>query len=307
MPRKLLIVESPAKARTIGKILGKDFIVKASVGHVRDLPKNSLGVDEDDDFEPQYQVLPDKEAVVSELRRAAKKADEIYVATDPDREGEAIGWHIIELLQSTGHPLRRVEFHEITKRAVEEAFEEPRNVDMDRVDAQQARRVIDRLVGYRLSPLLWDKVKRGLSAGRVQSVALKMICDRESEIDVFQQEEYWLVDALVDSGEEPRFSVRLAKKAGSKWRPANQQEAEAVKQVLEGGPLTIVKAARRKRKQTPKPPFITSHLQQEASRRLRFPVRRTMQLAQHLYEGVDLGARGQIGLITYMRTDSVRV
>ncbi len=307
MSRKLLIVESPAKARTIGKILGSDFVVKASVGHVRDLPKSTLGIDEMAGFTPQYEVLPEKQKVVADLQRAAKAADEVFLATDPDREGEAIGWHIAELLSSGDRPLHRVEFHEITKRAVLEAVANPRDIDIDRVNAQQARRVVDRLMGYRLSPLLWDKVKRGLSAGRVQSVALKMICDREAEIAAFTPEEYWLVDAAVTAGEPPDFSLRLARRDGSKWRPANADEAHAAEAAITTGPLSVSKVARRTRSQRPRPPFITSHLQQEAARRMRLPVRRTMQLAQRLYEGVDLGSRGTIGLITYMRTDSVRV
>ncbi|HHQ49569.1 MAG TPA: type I DNA topoisomerase [Acidobacteria bacterium] len=306
MASKLLIVESPAKARTIGNYLGKEFEVRASVGHVRDLPKSKLGVDEEHDFEPDYQVLPDKKKVVEELRRAARKADEIYLATDPDREGEAISWHIAELLKDLARPMHRVEFHQITKNAVREAVAEPRELDMARVDAQQARRVVDRLMGYKISPLLWRSVRRGLSAGRVQSVALKMICDREDEIEAFTPEEYWLVDATVRAPEPPPFTVRLAKRDGKKWRPATAEEAEAVQAALKAGPLTIAKVSRRKGRQRPRAPFITSTLQQEASRRLGLPVRRTMQIAQRLYEGVELGDRGRQGLITYMRTDSVR-
>ncbi len=307
MAQKLLIVESPAKARTIGKILGSGFAVKASVGHVRDLPKSSLGVDEAAGFEPQYEILPAKEKIVGDLRRAAAAATEVYLATDPDREGEAICWHIAEVLRDLERPMHRVEFHEITRRAVTDALEHTRAVDMDRVNAQQARRVIDRLMGYRLSPLLWQKVKRGLSAGRVQSVALKMICDREAEIDAFVAEEYWLVDALAAASQPPEFRLRLTRREGRKWRPGSAVEAEAARAVMEGGPLAIAKVTRKTATQSPKPPFITSHLQQEAARRLRLPVRRTMQIAQRLYEGVDLGARGRIGLITYMRTDSFRV
>ncbi len=307
MASKLLIVESPAKARTIGKFLGSGFAVRASVGHVRDLPKSELGLDEEHGWEPHYTVLPEKQKVVAELKRAAAGADEIYLATDPDREGEAICWHLLELLKGAGQPIHRVEFHEITKRAVAAAFDHPREVDQDRVNAQQARRVIDRLMGYRLSPLLWEKVKRGLSAGRVQSVALKMVCDREAEIDAFTPEEYWLVDATVEGPKPPPFSVRLAKRDGKRWRPGSAEESAAVTDALRGGPLSVSGVARKTSRQHPKPPFITSHLQQEASRRLRLPVRRTMQLAQALYEGADLGELGTIGLITYMRTDSFRV
>ncbi|MCP4900382.1 MAG: type I DNA topoisomerase [bacterium] len=307
MAQKLIIVESPAKARTVAKILGSGFSVKASVGHVRDLPKNTLGVDEENGFEPQYEVLPDKGKIVAELRKAAKKAEEVYLATDPDREGEAIGWHLVEVLKSCGTPIQRVEFHEITKRAVIESFESPRELDIHRVDAQQARRVIDRLVGYRLSPLLWDKVKRGLSAGRVQSVALKMICDREAEIEAFNPEEYWLVDAKVESQTPPPFVLKLTKRAGRKWRPENEEEARAVEIVLRNETLQITNLTKKISQQRPKAPFITAHLQQEAARRLRMPVRRVMQLAQRLYEGIEVGSQGQIGLITYIRTDSVRV
>ena len=307
MASKLLIVESPAKARTIGNYLGDEFAVKASVGHVRDLPKSKLGVDEEHGFEPEYVVPDAKKKVVAELRKAARSSDEIYLATDPDREGEAISWHLAELLKDLGHPIRRVEFHEITRKAVQEAVSAPRQLDMPRVDAQQARRIVDRLMGYQISPLLWRVVRTGLSAGRVQSVALKMICDREAEIEAFVPEEYWLVDATVKGPAPPPFTVRLAKRQGRKWRPGSAEEAEAVKAALEAGPLRVAKVARRKGTQRPRPPFITSHLQQEASRRLGMPVRRTMQVAQALYEGVDLGSLGRVGLITYMRTDSVRV
>ncbi len=307
MASKLLIVESPAKARTIGNYLGGEFAVKASVGHVRDLPKSRLGVDEEHGFEPEYEVPEAKKKVVEELRKAARSAEEIYLATDPDREGEAISWHLAELLKDLDHPIRRVEFHQITKEAVQEAVSAPRDLDMARVDAQQARRIVDRLMGYRLSPLLWRVVRTGLSAGRVQSVALKMICDREAEIEAFVPEEYWLVDATVRGPAPPPFTVRLAKRQGKKWRPGSAEEAQAVREALEAGPLTVAKVTRRKGTQRPRPPFITSHLQQEASRRLGLPVRRTMQIAQALYEGVDLGSRGRLGLITYMRTDSVRV
>ena len=307
MAHKLVIVESPAKARTIGKFLGKEFSVQASVGHIRDLPKSSLGVDESRGYEPEYVVLPEKKKVVEALRAAARSAEAIYIATDPDREGEAICWHVQEVLKGTDKPFHRVEFHEITRRAVRQAMERPRQVDMNRVNAQQARRVIDRLMGYRISPLLWEKVKRGLSAGRVQSVALKMICDREAEIEAFVPEEYWLVDAEVEGPSPPRFTLRLAKREGKKWRPGNAEEAEAVAAAVRGADLGVSKVVRKTSRQRPKPPFITSHLQQEASRRLRMPVRKVMQVAQRLYEGVDLGDRGTVGLITYMRTDSFRV
>ncbi len=307
MGSKLVIVESPAKARTIERFLGGGYTVKASVGHVRDLPKSSFGVDEEHGFEPRYEVLPEKRKVVAELERAARRAEAVYVATDPDREGEAICWHLKEVLAGIGRPLYRVEFHEITRRAVREAMERPRDVDLDRVDAQQARRVIDRVMGYRLSPLLWEKVKRGLSAGRVQSVALKMICDREDEIEAFEPEEYWVVAARVRGPEPPPFVLKLAKREGKAWRPGSAEEARAVEKALRTAPLAVAGVKRRTSRSRPKPPFITSQLQQEAARRLKLPVRRTMRIAQSLYEGVDLGERGRVGLITYMRTDSVRV
>lgn len=307
MTESLVIVESPAKARTLGRYLGSGYTVMASVGHVRDLPKTSLGIDVAAGFEPQYIALPSKRKVIADIQAAARRAGRVLIATDPDREGEAIGWHLGELLRSTGVPVERVLFHEITRRAVEDALRQPRPINVNLVESQQARRVLDRLVGYTLSPLLWDKVKRGLSAGRVQSVALKMICDREAEIDAFVPAEYWHLDARLAAGEPPPFSARLAARDGKKFVVTDAGTATAVRTELEGAAYRVEKIKRRRRLQRSAPPFITAKLQQEAYRRFRFPVRKTMQVAQRLYEGVELGSGERVGLITYMRTDSVRV
>ncbi|HNX49081.1 MAG TPA: type I DNA topoisomerase [Thermoanaerobaculaceae bacterium] len=307
MSTALVIVESPAKARTLGRYLGKGYVVMASVGHVRDLPRNDLGIDVADGFAPRYQVMPAKRKVINEIRAAAGHADEILVATDPDREGEAIGWHLAELLRDSGKPISRVLFHEITRRAVQEAIAHPRPIDAHLVDAQQARRVLDRLVGYKLSPLLWDKVKRGLSAGRVQSVALKMICDREAEIEAFVPEEYWHLDALLGADQPPSFVARLAFRDGKKLHVRDGETAAAIRGEVENAPFVVASVARRRRQQKAPPPFVTAKLQQAAAGRFRFAVRKTMQLAQRLYEGVDLGGGERVGLITYMRTDSLRV
>jgi DNA topoisomerase-1 len=307
VPSSLVIVESPAKARTLGRYLGRDFAVVASVGHVRDLPRNELGIDVERGFEPDYRPLPAKRKVIGTIRAAAERADRVLVATDPDREGEAIGWHLAELLAGSGKPIERVLFHEITRRAVQEAVANPRSLDQHLVDAQQARRVLDRLVGYTLSPLLWEKVRRGLSAGRVQSVALKMICDRESEIEAFVPEEYWHLDARLRAAQPPPFVARLALKEGEKFTVHDADTAAAVRAEVEGAAWLVGSVKRRRRQQRPAPPFVTAKLQQAAYARHRFPVRKTMQLAQRLYEGVDLGSGERVGLITYMRTDSVRV
>jgi DNA topoisomerase-1 len=303
----LVIVESPAKARTLGRYLGKGYAVMASVGHVRDLPKNELGIDLEGGFEPTYEPLPAKRKVIGELQSAAAKAERVLLATDPDREGEAIGWHVAELLRASGRPVQRVLFHEITKHAVQEALAHPRELDANLINSQQARRVLDRLVGYTLSPLLWDKVKRGLSAGRVQSVALKMICDREAEIAAFLPEEYWHLDARLAAEAPPSFVARLALKDGKKLIVHDGASAAAIKEEVERAAFTVAKVNRRRRQQKAPPPFVTAKLQQAAYARYRFPVRKTMQLAQRLYEGVDLGGGERVGLITYMRTDSVRV
>jgi DNA topoisomerase-1 len=303
----LVIVESPAKARTLGRYLGKGFAVVASVGHVVDLPKNELGIDVEHGFEPVYLPLPAKRKVIAEIQHAAQAAARVLVATDPDREGEAIGWHLAGLLGESGKAVERVLFHEITKRAVQEAIAHPRPLDRNLIDAQQARRVLDRLVGYKLSPLLWDKVKRGLSAGRVQSVALKMICDREAEIEAFVPEEYWHLDARLAAGQPPAFVARLAQRDGKKFIVHDGETAAAVKAEVERERFVVAKVAKRRRQQKAAPPFVTAKLQQAAYKRHHFPVRKTMQLAQKLYEGIDLGGGERVGLITYMRTDSVRV
>ncbi|PYQ62691.1 MAG: type I DNA topoisomerase [Acidobacteria bacterium] len=306
MAKNLVIVESPAKAKTINKFIGKDYIVKASVGHVRDLPKSELGVDEET-FEPKYEVLEGKEKVVSELKAAAKKADTIFIASDPDREGEAIGWHVLSLLGKDATKVRRVLFHEITKNAVRKAIENPTDLDMNKVNAQQARRVLDRLVGYKLSPLLWDKVRRGLSAGRVQSVAMKMIVDREEEIKAFVPQEYWTFAAKLEAGNPPPFIAKLTKVEGKKAEVANEQDARKIEAALKSGSFVIETITRKEKKRSAGPPFITSTLQRTVYNRYKYPVKRTMQIAQKLYEGKELGTLGFAGLITYMRTDSVRV
>jgi DNA topoisomerase I len=306
MAKNLVIVESPAKAKTINKFIGKDFTVKASVGHVRDLPKSELGVDEVT-FLPKYEVLEGKEKVVSELKAAAKKADTIYIASDPDREGEAIGWHVMNLLGGDAKKVRRVLFHEITKKAVKKAIESPGEIDMNKVNAQQARRVLDRLVGYKLSPLLWDKVRRGLSAGRVQSVAMKMIVDREEDIKAFKPVEYWTFAAKLSTSVPPQFIAKLTKVDGKKAEVPNEAEARKIEAALKSGQYVVAEVARKERKQSAAPPFITSTLQRTAYNRFKWPVKRTMQVAQKLYEGKELGTFGFAGLITYMRTDSVRI
>jgi DNA topoisomerase I len=306
MAKSLVIVESPAKAKTINKYLGRDYTVIASMGHVRDLPKSKLGVDVDDGFAPVYEPLASRKKVLAELRAAAKGATDIYVATDPDREGEAIGWHLAEELGTKKTRIHRLMFNEITKKAVLEALEHPGTIDLKMVDAQQARRVLDRLVGYKISPILWDKVRRGLSAGRVQSVALKLICDREKEIGKFVPEEYWLLFARLAGSQPPEFEARLVKKADETIKVGTELESQKVLSDLEGATFTVASVGIKERKRNAAPPFITSKLQQTA----RYPVKRTMQIAQGLYEGVELpglGAEGTVGLITYMRTDSTRV
>ena len=308
MAKNLVIVESPAKAKTINKYLGRDFQVKASMGHVRDLPKKRLGVDVKKGFQAEYEVLPTRKKVMEELKSAAVDATAIYLAADPDREGEAICWHLAEELGSRQRKkVRRVVFNEITRRAIEQAFENPGEVDEKKVDAQQARRILDRLVGYKVSPILWDKVRRGLSAGRVQSVALKLICDRERAIRAFVPEEYWTVVAHLEAAQPPVFPANLVKKDGKNVEIGNEEQAKAVRADLEEAAFRVAKVVARERKRNPIPPFTTSKLQQEAFKKLRFSVKKTMQVAQRLYEGVELGEEGSIGLITYMRTDSFRV
>ena len=308
MAKNLVIVESPAKAKTINKYLGKDFEVKASMGHVRDLPKKTLGVDVKRGFEAVYEVLPTRKKVLDEIKSAATDSQMIFLAADPDREGEAICWHLAQELGAKARKkVRRVVFNEITKRAIEDAFKSPGQVDERKVDAQQARRILDRLVGYKVSPILWEKVRRGLSAGRVQSVALRLICEREREIKAFKAEEYWTLTAHLEGSEPPVFPASLAKKNGESIEIGNAEQAEAARKDLEAATFLVEKVQARERRRNPVPPFITSKLQQEAFKKLRFPVRRTMQIAQRLYEGIELGADGSVGLITYMRTDSTRV
>jgi DNA topoisomerase-1 len=309
--KNLVIVESPAKAKTINKYLGRDYTVKASMGHIRDLPKKKLGVDVKHGFLAEYEVLATRKKILDELKAAAKDASAIFLAADPDREGEAICWHLAEELAGKSSrarkKVRRVVFNEITKKAIDEAFKNPVEVDEKKVDAQQARRILDRLVGYKVSPILWDKVRRGLSAGRVQSVALKLICDREREIRAFVPEEYWTVLAHLAAAEPPVFPASLIKKEGKNIEIGSGEAAAVVRKDLEGSTFRVEKVQPKERKRNPVPPFITSKLQQEAFKKLRFPVRKTMQVAQRLYEGIELGPEGSQGLITYMRTDSTRV
>jgi DNA topoisomerase-1 len=304
MPKALVVVESPAKAKTINKYLGRDYKVVASMGHVRDLPKSKLGVDVDAGFEPEYVVIPTRAKLVKELKEAAKDADMVYVATDPDREGEAIGWHLAQELTGSKKKIRRLMFNEITKKAILEAMKHPGEINMKMVDAQQARRVLDRLVGYKISPILWDKVRRGLSAGRVQSVALKLICDREREIESFVPEEYWHMTARLLASVPPEFDARLMRKGDAAIKVRNEAEAKQILADLERASFVVSSVATKERKKNSVPPFITSKLQQAS----RFPVKKTMMVAQQLYEGIELpGEEAAIGLITYMRTDSVRV
>ncbi len=359
MAKSLVIVESPAKARTIKKYLGRGYTVKASLGHVKDLPRKKLGVNVDKNFQPTYFVIPGKEKVVIELREAARKVDSIYLAADPDREGEAICAHLKEVLTDKELPIEpapankrgkkkktakgkktkkgaakkkveakkiekppvlnagppidkrkkifRVSMNEITKRGVQQAFEKPTQIDTHLVNAQQARRVLDRLVGYEVSPLLWDKVKRGLSAGRVQTVALRLVVEREQEVRAFKTEEYWTLDANLSAASPPAFDARLVEHQGKKLSIPNQEASDGHLAALRGVSLRVAAVQKKERRRNPVPPFTTSKLQQDAARKLRFSVKRTMMLAQRLYEGIELGEEGSIGLITYMRTDSTRV
>jgi DNA topoisomerase-1 len=305
---KLVIVESPAKARTVGRYLGKGYKVKASVGHVRDLLRSKLSVDVEDNFQPQYRVPNDKRPIVKEIKALAGKAKEVYLATDPDREGEAIAWHLLESGEMDPDRTYRVVFNEITQSAVADAFSHPREINMDLVDAQQARRVLDRLVGYNLSPLLWRKVRGRLSAGRVQSVALKLVVDREREIDAFNPQEYWTISAaLKPDGRETSFIAKLSRINGEKPGLSVEAEVQPIVEDMEKARYSVRRVKRGKRTRNPSAPFITSSLQQEASRGLRFTAKRTMTLAQQLYEGVDIAGEGSVGLITYMRTDSTNV
>lgn len=307
MADALVIVESPAKAKTIGKYLGKKYIVKASMGHVRDLPKSQMGVDAKEGFIPKYITIRGKGDVLKELRDAAKKVKRIYLAADPDREGEAIAWHLSHSLNMDQDEACRVVFNEITKQAVKDAFKHPRKINMDLVNAQQARRILDRLVGYNISPLLWKKVKKGLSAGRVQSVAVKLIHDRELEIKNFVPEEYWTVTAMLMAGTGEVFESKFYGYQGSKAELNSEEDVKILLEKMGNAPFVVKDIKKRERKRNPAPPFITSSLQQEAARKLNFRAAKTMMVAQQLYEGIDLGKEGTVGLITYMRTDSTRI
>jgi DNA topoisomerase-1 len=321
LAKGLVIIESPGKAKAIQKYLGKDFAVEASYGHVKDLPKSTLGVDTENDFDTEYVVIPGKEKVLAKLKKLALSVDTIYLAPDPDREGEAIAAHLADELgddpkkkkkkkkkgEGDDTRIRRVTFNEITKRAVQEAFEHPRDIDRNLVDAQQARRVLDRLVGYQVSPLLWDKVRRGLSAGRVQTVALRLIVEREREIKAFEKKEYWTIDAHLAGPKPPAFDARFLGKGEEKVEVTNGEDAEKIRAALENADWLVRTVDKKERRRNATPPFTTSKLQQDSSRKLRFSVKRTMIIAQRLYEGVEMGEEGSVGLITYMRTDSTRV
>jgi DNA topoisomerase-1 len=309
MPKALVIVESPAKAKTINKYLGKDYVVKASLGHIKDLPKRDLAVDVDHGFEPRYEVIEGKKKLIADLKQTARKVQEVYLAADPDREGEAICYHLQEELRDkkNGPRFYRVMFNEITKKAVQKAFEVPGQVNIDLVDAQQARRVLDRLVGYKISPLLWDKVRRGLSAGRVQTVALRLVVEREREIRAFLKKEYWTIEVDLAARKPPLLTARLIKRNDETPEVGAKETADGIVAQLEGADYIVKSVGTREKKRNPVAPFITSTLQQESSRKLRFSVKRTMVLAQRLYEGVVIGKEGAVGLITYMRTDSTRV
>ncbi len=306
MAKKMVIVESPSKATTIKKYLGKGYDVVASVGHVVDLPKSRLGIDTENNFEPKYIIIRGKGELVKNLKKTAKGCDKILLATDPDREGEAISWHLANILDIPENEKCRVTFNEITKSAVKASITQPREIDRDLVDAQQARRVLDRIVGYKISPLLWKKVKKGLSAGRVQSVAIRLICDRENEINAFIPEEYWTVDASLLQNKK-KFVAKYYGKDGKKFVPSNKEEADAIIADLDNAEFIVKDVKKGKREKSPAPPFTTSTLQQEAGRKLGFTTQKTMSVAQQLYEGVKVGSEGVVGLITYMRTDSLRI
>jgi DNA topoisomerase I len=303
----LVIVESPAKAKTIKKYLGPGYVVKASVGHVKDLPKKKMGIDIEHGFEPEYVVIESKQKVLAEIKEAAANVQKVLLAPDPDREGEAIAWHIAEEVRPANPNIQRVLFNEITKKAINEAILRPTTLDVKKFESQQARRVLDRIVGYQISPVLWTKVRRGLSAGRVQSVAVKLICEREAEITAFQPQEYWTVEATVEGGAPPPFGTKFFRLDGKKAELAHEGQAREVVEIIKSSPLVVSAVERKERRKNPPPPFITSKLQQEASSKLRFSPKRTMGLAQRLYEGVEVGDDGLVGLITYMRTDSTRL
>ena len=308
MAKYLVIVESPAKVKTIKKFLGKNYEVMASNGHVRDLPKSQLGFSPENDFEPKYITIRGKGEILAKLRKEVKKADKIYLATDPDREGEAISWHLTKALKLDDKDVSRISFNEITKTAVKASLKTPREIDMDLVDAQQARRMLDRMVGYRISPLLWAKVKRGLSAGRVQSVALRIVCDREEEIDAFIPEEYWSLEAsLLPEGEKKPITAKLLDKGGEKFEISSEEQMNQVLAELKGKEFKVCDMKKGERTKKAPLPFTTSTLQQEAAKTLNFSTQKTMRLAQQLYEGIDIKGSGTVGLISYLRTDSTRI
>ncbi len=305
--KPLVIVESPTKVRTITKYLGKDFNVAATVGHIKDLPAKEMGIDIDKDFKPKYRTIPGKQKVITALKKAAGDSTSIYLAPDPDREGEAIAWHAVEVLKKKGRNFHRVLFHELTKSAIVKAMSTPEELNRDKYEAQQTRRILDRLVGYQVSPLLWKKVKGGLSAGRVQSVAVRIICERERAIYAFEPEEYWSITAQLQGETPPPFDAKLVKKEGTKITIPDEAAAQAIVKTVSNAPFVVDKVAKKTVRRNPLPPFITSKLQQEAIRKLRFSAKKTMLIAQQLYEGIDLGPGEPVGLITYMRTDSTRI
>ncbi|MBC7362240.1 MAG: type I DNA topoisomerase [Candidatus Aminicenantes bacterium] len=307
MGKALVIVESPAKAKTVNRYLGSGYLVKASMGHVCDLPKTKLGVDIKNDFKPTYQIIPERRRLVAELRKLAKECEKVILAADPDREGEAISWHISQLVEKENPNIYRAVFHEITEEAIKEAFSKLGPLDQNKINAQQTRRILDRLVGYLISPLLWKKIGRGLSAGRVQSVALRLICDREKEIKNFVPEEYWTIAAILRAENPPEFKATLVTIDGKKTKIKDQKQAQEILEVCRREPFILEKIQVKAKKKNPPPPYITSTMQQDAYRILRFPVKKTMSVAQRLYEGLELGELGPVGLITYMRTDSVRI
>jgi len=307
MSQSLIIVESPTKVKTIKKFLGRDFEVMATKGHVKDLPKSQLGIEIDKGFEPTYKIMDSRKKTIDDLKRAARDCEHIYLAPDPDREGEAIAWHIAEEVGKRGRSIHRVLFNDLTKNTVLDAIAHPLELDVNKYEAQQTRRILDRLVGYKISPLLWDRVRRGLSAGRVQSVAVRLICDREEEIRKFVPEEYWNLAALLEGENPPLLEAKLFKIEGKKAKISNREQSDLVLAYLNQNPFTVSKVEKKETRRSPLPPFTTSKLQQEASRWLGFSAKKTMSVAQKLYEGIDLGAEGPVGLITYMRTDSVRI
>ena len=307
MAKRLVIVESPAKARTVHKFLGPDYLVMASMGHIRDLPKKEMGIDIEHDFKPVYEVIPEKKKTVSELQKSAKECESVFLAADPDREGEAICWHLETLLKDFNENINRVIFHEITKVAIGDAFSHAGEIDQGKIEAQQARRLLDRLVGYLISPLLWKKIGRGLSAGRVQSIAMRLICEREKEIRDFIPEEYWTVTAELEASQPPSFKANLVKIDNKKTKIEDGKSAEKIASELRDATYTLENVNVKEKKRNPAPPYITSTLQQEGFRLYHFPVKRTMSIVQRLYEGMEIGEQGLVGLITYIRTDSVRV